>query len=306
MSGLGELQCFNLEIWLVSNRLCEKNKTAFSLLSFLSVIAILIERGRNEKQADSSQQGVYEKTDNHQASTSPPVVNQTIETKGDNNGQDEGKRSETHVPDRLDVIYKISAPVIGLITLLTLGAVIKQIKAIKNIERAWIVLKGEPQFPSADVVRRTISGEQTQDPYLRFVCTFINKGKTPARITGCNMQFSLTQKLPKRPSYKTASISNPEHVPANGKFIAPKGEFGPVLEVYRGSMSGPFKPTQEEFAKIQRGELVCYAHCRLLYRDTFNHKRETRVCYVWFVPIPSDPNDKGFVLGGPNDYNKHT
>jgi hypothetical protein len=96
--------------------------------------------------------------------------------------------------------YLVSGTVVAIAAIGTGFVVWKQVVALKNIERAWIVLKQEPQLPSVNVMKRTVSEEQTQDPYLRFICTFVNKGKTPARITGCNMQFSLTPKLPKRPS----------------------------------------------------------------------------------------------------------
>jgi len=199
--------------------------------------------------------------------------------------------------------YLISGPVIGIIALGTGIMVWRQIVALKRIERAWIVLRGRPQLPSIELMKRMVGGERPQ-PYLYFMCTFINMGKTPAMIVSCEMKFSLIDKLPKRPNYETANATNPQEIPLHGKFIPPGGEWGPVHDVFRGPVE--FVPTAEEFSEMRHGGVVCYAHCRVRYRDTFKSMHETRVCYVWHVPKTGNPSELGFVLGGPPEYNKNT
>jgi len=132
---------------------------------------------------------------------------------------------------------------------------------------------------------------------------FCNRGNTPARLIDGKMRFSVFDKLPPEPDYGDMSKETRlEEMPFDGRFIGPNDTFG-MTQAFPTETS--FFLTDEEVNKVKRGELTYCCYAIVLYRDTFGHERETRVCYVWHVPTNLDGRE-GFLLGGPRKYNRHT
>lgn len=270
-----------------------------ALLAFLA-FAVLVRQDRSEHHESYEPTETADNRKNEESRNVFPNVGASAIH--DSKANPERYNREQQSPDWVDLVYKISSPILVVITLFTLAMVYKQVDSLKNIERAWIVLK-EHTLPIPLVLRQSVTKPE-QFPYLPFRCVFTNSGKTPARITECRMQFGLTKRLPEKPDYGNASESRIEDIPKNGRFIAPGGEFGDAIIFFQSASS--FQPTGQELSQIISGELVCYAIARVLYRDAFNHKRETRVCFVWHVTTSADPEERGFLFGGPPEYNKHT
>jgi hypothetical protein len=70
----------------------------------------------------------------------------------------------------------------------------------------------------------------------------------------------------------------------------------------------------QEIDAISKDEFILCGYGYLKYLDAFGKKRETRVCYIYFITwggILKTPdgfvlNPEGFYIGGPPEYNRAT
>jgi hypothetical protein len=207
----------------------------------------------------------------------------SIEQPDASEGNQPATQKQAH-PDQRDwitTVYYISGPLVFIVALGTAILVWRQIEAMRSVERAWIVVKKDAYtLPSSAVLYSTNREPDPQGraPYLYFQCTFTNVGKTPAKITACDMSFTCAKTLPTKMDYKAMGNSLPYDIPKNGRFLAPEESFT-VSALYKYKGAGAFMPSIEDMKAIQQGELAPCAYASVRYLDAFEKKRETRICF---------------------------
>jgi len=158
-------------------------------------------------------------------------------------------------------------------------------------ERAWVVAGIKFEGP-------LVAQEDRQELLQMWVAfTLTNVGKSPAIVETAKLRFHTVNsldRLPKEPVFDNAE--SPELV--DGLLLGPNDEFG-IGKRFEGPAL-----LRSDIIAIHAGQLRLCAYGLVTYRDTFEKRRETRFCYVWYNPLGVDPLPEGFRKGGPLGYNK--
>jgi hypothetical protein len=182
----------------------------------------------------------------------------------------------------IDILNALSTVVIATFTATMWRAIHNQNRAFRIAERAWLV--PEIQFPP----------QQSEDGQIELLNHFLNKGRTPAWVTGMGSRGQILRpedELPPEPTYTLAGPFPPE-----GNVLPPKAFTRQGL---------PLSPQQ--WASIERGEAVFYFFGFVTYRDIFGADHETRYCFRFKPgPTPTDPAPRDFYVAGPRAYNRAT
>ena len=129
-------------------------------------------------------------------------------------------------------------------------------------------------------------------PVFFNICTVKNYGKTPAWVTSFVSKGHLLVKgesLPDAPNY---TLENSEQGAPIGESVLPPGD--PIKQAIPMSV--------DNIKDVLGRKLTFYVYGRVLYRDAFSQKRETRFCYRYHNPVGFDMRPEGFYEEGPQKY----
>ena len=163
----------------------------------------------------------------------------------------------------------------------------KTVEALMMGQRAWVIVTiGDiPPF----------TPEPNTLEILWVKPTFINCGKTPARITRIRArehQVSKVDELPEEPIYEGTGIIVAKF--DGNAFLPPNANVQPVNVGISGS----------DFVPIRQGKSVLYLYGFVDYLDVYDRQRTTRFCFIYHVPGGFNPSPEAFYLGGPARYNE--
>jgi len=178
-------------------------------------------------------------------------------------------------------------------------------QAVIDSERAWILVEkfdGPPESWRSET--------STIAPGLAL--GFKVYGKTSAKFIEARFACELVRAkegikppapdLPEIPNYEKATTTR--DMP-RGMVLPPEGQFQ--------LCASRFITAAEKFA-LNTDETVLCVYGFIKYKDAFEKERETRSCYVYYIPrggVITTPdgialNPEGFRIGGPDEYNKAT
>jgi hypothetical protein len=170
-------------------------------------------------------------------------------------------------------------------TIVLCALVFFQIRAYWAKERAWMIMDiqdGNPATNHEDGIQ-----------IVEFTADIKNYGHSPAVILKVDHSADIMkreEKLPLHPKY----LSLPEVSYSAPDPIVPKGGSA----VY-------WKITQKSMDALTSGERLMYVYGRIVYKDIFGRKRETRYCFRYFPRVPGKVDRHvGFFPDGPTDYHK--
>jgi hypothetical protein len=218
-----------------------------------------------------------------------------------NKTQEKESNSKAESQDRLYKTYLISGPIIGIIAFATGILVCIQIRAIKQIERAWIVVSTEEPHTMQKNKGTWILTGFGFDWYAK------NCGKTPAFIVKVSARIHPVKSLsdlPKEPFIEKSDI----HYYGVSVSTFPYGlSIGPseVIPWYTFADPKDKQPTTiEEWNEVREGKLLWVAYGIVEYKLAFHRwrNRQTRFCYVWTPEAP----DKFTRSALPQRYTKQT
>jgi hypothetical protein len=188
--------------------------------------------------------------------------------------------------------YLISGPFVVVVTIGTLILVWRQIRAMKQIERAWLVVTTEPPHTMVKAKGRSwFENGFGFDWYIR------NCGKTPAFITRIGARLHRVEAL--IDLHKEPLIEKFESFP-HGMSIGPTE----TIPWYTFASPEDKQPiTSEEWKDFNEGKFCWVGYGIVQYKLSIDSKiRETRFCYLW---TPQGPN--AFVRSAlPERYTKQT
>ena len=182
----------------------------------------------------------------------------------------------------IDYLNAFSTFSVAIATIVMVVVVYNQSQATKTAERAWIV--PEIQFPLLESV----------DGGIEVLNHFLNKGRTPAWVTGMGSRGQVLRPENELPPEPTYTLAGP--FPAGGNVLPP------------GAYTRQGLPLNaQQWASIEKGESVFYFYGFVAYRDIFGGNHETRYCFR-FKPAPTDtdPSPRDFYVTGPTGYNRAT
>jgi len=210
-----------------------------------------------------------------------------------------------HLTAWLVIVGLIQAGILAL----TVCAIVGQIKAAKDSERAWIL------------VNRVGSPNKWYDQdtaiYPSAIFEFKISGKTPAKIMDASLilrpvpvKHGISPAEPDLPptfAYERQVKRNQE-IPELGRVLAPEVIFQAQIILENVFLS------EHEWFDLRDGKTIMCAYGFIVYRDAFKREKETRVCYVYNFSnggvIKSIDgtvlNPPGFRIGGPTGYNHAT
>jgi hypothetical protein len=170
-------------------------------------------------------------------------------------------------------------------------------EATVNSERAWIIAM--PTVLNPDLHTLVMGDVQQRNV---FVVSFVNVGKTPARLVETSMSYVTVngpiENLPKEPEYATRSSHE-------GLILAPnatkENSFGAVAPLQPNSILTP----QDHEALMEHRSFL-FASGFVNYRDVHGELRETRFAYVYWIPRGGDILPRGFRHAGHPAYNRAT
>jgi hypothetical protein len=232
----------------------------------------------------------------------PIIVNKQSETQQSRPEGQEKKNSNQQPSSYTETISAYSTLVIAFFTLITTGAFFYQIRITHNAERSWIGVDNivPPEHLAWVNVPRL-------DNFL-FEYTFRNRGRTHARINYVRIRFRMIEALevlPRYPEYGTGDHTMFQEIPPDGMVYPPQESF--IVHAEFEGPNGEKAPTSEQIAAIRNHQSFLVSYGKVLYKDAFKRKHETRFCYVYSVQIGIQGRIKGeFHLGGPSAYNKTT
>lgn len=213
----------------------------------------------------------------------------------------EGKTAQRSFPSP-DSLSAYSTVFIAFFTFVTTGAFLYQIRITHNAERAWVSVETieQPtylawvQFPTLDK--------------LRFHYRFRNRGRTQARVVSVKVRFCILGQLgalPENPDYGDGGHTEFQPIPTDGILYPPEGSFD-VYAVFEG-LEGKKSLTREQMDAVRSHRSVLVSYGRVVYKDAFRRRHETRFCYVYNVEVKPTGEVLGdFYLGGPSLYNRAT
>jgi hypothetical protein len=238
-------------------------------------------KGKESLKTNKTQQ--KEQTQNY-----PPVAvqcyPQTPQT------QPKSDNSDAEPKSWLYRLYLLSGPIIGVVTVGTLVLVWKQIKALHNVERAWLLQSVEDVLP----VQIDKKGPWTAKTAVFQVK---NWGKTPARLKKVTLKVAVVEKITELgvlAKYKGSTVDDIE-----GRPIAP-GE-SMTLNLENVATKDVTEPEWDEVAKETK---IAVFYVEVHYSDTFSRKHLTTFCYR-YVKRPMPFRGTSETCGG-NKYNKAT
>jgi hypothetical protein len=201
-------------------------------------------------------------------------------------GNKQASKNESQAPnknrDTLDTIYKVSSPIVAIVGVGTLVLVWRQIRAIHNSERAWLLVTG-------GTVERSTHGM-----HARF--DLKNWGKSPARITSGFIKTCTIKDL-KELGERLKAAPGTDCNDIDGRPIAPTETA--ILQLSSRASS-------EEDTLISKGKLTLIFLARITYEDIFSRKHVTQICYCYVPPdFPARLNGTVEYFGG-NEFNKAT
>jgi hypothetical protein len=171
-------------------------------------------------------------------------------------------------------------------------------EALTNSERAWIIVN---KINPTRIIDPPSVGPMSS---LWFWLTFINSGKTVARITDVQGRFHTVKTLndlPLVPDYSQRAIPKEMFF---GRIVAPKQEFDFGMVFEEQTLTG------EKMKQIRENDLTLCAYGWVEYIDFTNETRTSQFCYVYTAPkglVTLGINDQErFQTGGPQAYNRYT
>jgi len=240
---------------------------------------------------------------------SDQAPNLSERTLSEQKGQVQTVDHTNHPHDWIDRLNAFSTLVIAVFTILLFVGLIFQVRATRQIERAWVRVKRVGNPPEAWT-------ENLKTGYVPGIAIeFSVYGKTVARISDARIVLDiipvkkggeyLEPALPDAPDYSSSGIYN--LVGKNRMVIPPDGSF-----VIHGFLKHTL--SDEEVDELKRGTLVMCGYGYVKYTDAFGKDRETKLCYVYdfaYGGVLRSPdgfalNPAGFVPGGPPHYNDAT
>jgi hypothetical protein len=260
-------------------------------MRLFSAVAILIlcvllpcvaqQQSKTPKNATEGQN----KTQPQSPPTPPPALVQgegNATPNQDNHNRD--KTDPSSDPHRsIDIINTISTGIMALFTVGVFILVYFQLRAYKSKERAWMIM---------EMYRGPISDSSG---HVRFSGDAKNLGETPAIILSARHDAKVLvegEKLPILPPYldkETADSTN--------EAIAPEGGMPVQWDITEGALDD-----------INTGKATFYVFGRILYKDIFNERRETRYCFRYYPPKQGHDGTIhiGFFVEGPSEYQRMT
>jgi hypothetical protein len=225
--------------------------------------------GTPSKEQDTQQ----EKDDKNR---SPIIVQCNVQTY---NPETQSQKSNQEPKSIWYLAYLVSGTVVGIVSIGTAILVRRQILSYQAKERAWMIMEisQSPPIPNVHIGN------------VRFRGDIRNFGETPAIILFAQTSAEILlvdARLPVRPEY----LSKSPPVPSNDA-IAPK----------TGGMPVYWDITQHALDEITAGRMILYVFGRVLYRDIFRKKRETRYCFRYYPAERGsyDPHIGFFAEGSP-------
>jgi hypothetical protein len=160
--------------------------------------------------------------------------------------------------------------------------------AIVNVERPWLLVTRINYI----VLPKSQPSGENQNTSLMHV-TVKNFGKSPAWLTNHGGTFTTVPKdkdLPREPVYRTL-----EPLETWG-FVLTPGEEKTYLEIPHDTKT----MVNDEFTDALEGRLKWFVFGFINYRDSFEHVRETRFCYIL------SRSHQFIASDAPPKYNQHT
>jgi hypothetical protein len=206
---------------------------------------------------------------------------QNIDTKYSQNAQ--------YTPEWISDLNAASTGVMAFFTIVLAILVGYQLVAYRRKERAWIMMDIH-HIHGTQLPPMVFPAQNT----FRFRMDMKNFGETPATILFAQHDGRVIrreEKLPRRPPYLEKELPEIKNEP-----IAPKGGTPIYSEFGRSEMDA-----------INSGLATLYIFGRVIYRDIFDKRHETRYCFRYY-PVLADRSDVhvGFFPEGPLDYERLT
>lgn len=173
-----------------------------------------------------------------------------------------------------------------LAALRTLNAIKRQTEILIDSERAWIL--ADP-----GIINDDFEPDASRVEFFELAPPLKNYGKTPARIVEFAInacQVSTPDKLPPEPEYRntqTVDIMLPPDLPIQPLHI--------MIE-------------QSDFINIRQGNPTLYVYGFIKYVDFGGEPRESRFCFVYYVPSGFTSVKRGFYIppDAPLTYTRNT
>jgi hypothetical protein len=218
-----------------------------------------------KQEPEKTSQGTepQQQTPNKASPSAPAIPKEPVINSVPNESNGDQKTDDTQKPahDWIDELNAFSTLVIALFTVALFGSVVYQVRDFRTRERSWMMV----EVPNASPL---IQQDGIELKY-RFMVETKNFGETPATIVDVECSAAVlksTDNLTEEPSYR----SNPEGTPYP---LAPKAGNRIILEI-----------DGDGWNDIGKGTRRFYLFGRIIYRDIFKKRHETRFCYRWYAP----------------------
>jgi len=169
----------------------------------------------------------------------------------------------------------------------TAQAALRNVEAMLHAERPWILITVEPS-PTA---------------LNSFTVLATNRGRSPAKLTSVVEQIKIASDealLPRNPEYENEK-PGASRIPV----ILLPGEFLRIKNFSREDVKAVCS-SEEILQRVENWEEKIFIHGKILYQDLIapsgSDSYETAWC-CWYI---HGRQRSGLVIGGPDEYNRHT
>jgi hypothetical protein len=185
-------------------------------------------------------------------------------------------KTKSDPPDWLYRIYLVSGPIVVIVSIGTGFVVWRQVVALRQIERAWLMV----DVDWLPVVQKEVCGEivcgEPQEITANFRLTYRNCGQTPAWVIEKRVCYTTASPLPKRPDFRSPQM---------------------IERVLEPMSMRSVKTSDHSLTCDLAGEdSVVYGSVK--YRDVFGSNRITTFGYI-------NRYGKWVRIADPEKYNKH-
>jgi len=194
----------------------------------------------------------------------------------------------------------------GALVILTLGYVRVawlQVQTTRNTERAWVIVSPVDPAPMLGFAPRENAGNLERHSVgagQRNTSSWTVKsvGNTPARLMEVSVMYrkaSSVTDVPRKPNYS-------ETIVLNDLPLVKADSIGFVAHLQPEAIL-----SRDDYEAVLQQKALLYAFGRVLYKDVYNRRHETKFGYVYHFPQSDDAREKGFrreLL--PAEYNRAT
>lgn len=244
-------------------------------------------------------------TQTHKSGETKPSI-PSVSNQGENNCPPTTQKQEPQTTsgqkaahDWIDKLNAVSTAVIAAFTIGLFATVFYQVKNLRDVERAWLVVDSWTAPP----VLTHFEFDKAQS--LKLKIRLKNLGRTPARIKNSCLVMRLTDRFPK-PATFPQNAQTPD-VTLDGLLVVPNETVGTEIDLTDTTGRDILLQPGDLLDIRRRDEIVLCFYGFVEYLDTFNRKHILRFCYIYEpVKAANHWTNSGFRIGGPKEYNSHT